>query len=156
MKQIQFKDGKRNRLPGEETLRHKKAQGRQQRHSSILRAIAEMGDEGTGYKNVWLVLDGYRFLLTMDQFSAISSGYDSHVELIRTKRFGLRIAEICCKDKGSTILMNKNVTIGLRRDQALAYVAAVQTKDGKNIAWDWGTGSPDTPPQLGVPETANE
>lgn len=123
-------DGKQRRAKGAFTERKAQLQRRQQRHARILAAskAALTNDD------VWLALDGYRLLLTHDFNLALSDGFYTHVAIVRTKSFGLCIGEVNEKDRGHVTLHKRAETIGLRRDQTLVYVRAVE-KDGERLRW---------------------
>lgn len=123
-------DGKRRREKGAFTERKAQLQRRQQRHDRILAAAkAALAND-----DVWLALDGYRLLLTHDQNLALSDGFYTLLAIVRTKRFGLCIGEVNEKDRGHVTLYKRAETIGLRRDQTLVFIRAVE-KDGGRLRW---------------------
>ena len=122
-------DGKRRRAKGAFTERRAQLQRRQQRHDRILAASkAALADD-----DVWLALDGLRLLLTHDRDLAMQGGY-AHLAIVRTKSFGLCVGEVNEKDKGHVTLHKRAETIGLRRDQTVVYIRAIE-KDGERLEW---------------------
>ena len=122
-------DGKRRREKGEFTARRVQLQRRQRRYARVYAAsrLALTMDD------VWLYLDGFRLLLTHDPYLALHNGYH-HLEIVRTKSYGLRIADVCEKGRGYVRLVGISTTIGLRDDQTLVFVRAIE-QDGERLEW---------------------
>lgn len=135
------RDGKKTRKHGEFTTRRLAHQRDSQRHDRILEASRIARANG----DAWIALDGYRFLVTPDS-TRVLHAYYSFLAIVRTKKFGLRVAEVNMHSRGHVLLLGKDLpTIGLSRDLVVVYIAEVRTQDDDPVDWQWGSCS-------GIPE----
>lgn len=124
------RDGRRRRKAGEFNARREQLRRRQERHNRILAAAkAALTDDDT-----WVTVEGLRLLLTHDPGLALTHGSYTHLAIVRTVRFGLCVGEVCEKDKGHVVLRGSGQTIGLRRDQTVVFVRAVE-RGGERLPW---------------------
>lgn len=125
-------DGKKTRKPGQFQEQRAILQARQARHDRILRASKEAGKNGSA----WLTLDGQRLRVTLDEDKAISGGPYHFLAIVRTKSFGMQLADVHTKDRGYVTLVGGDFpTIGLSKNLVVLYVNRVEDKDGHQIPW---------------------
>lgn len=125
--------GRRHRKPGVLQVRHAQLQARQRRHDAIRRAITRVQ---AGEAGVWLRLAGYDLELRP---AAEAWRHDLFVALVRTRRYGIRLAGVVTKDAGRvTVLLFPAETrsLGLRRNMVVAHVATV-AQNGVQITEPW-------------------
>lgn len=115
--------GKKNRLPGEAQEARKIRQARAARHNRILEAVKRVEQEG----DQWLLLDGVNIKITLDPNVYIGSY--CYMAIVRTKKFGLQIAQVTTKDRGYATLvrMKRHRMIGIRDGFEVCYIRQVDT-----------------------------
>lgn len=129
--------GKRNRVAGAFQARRLQLQKRQQRHNAILSAVDRVR---AGEENVTLRLLGMDLVLTDRESEAMTDGRYRIGAIVRTRRFGLRIARLNTKDEGHATLLHapgKEIVIGLNRRLVVVYIRSAH-RDGHPVEFFWG------------------
>lgn len=123
--------GKKNRVPGEAQVARKIRQARAERHNRILAAVKKIEADG----DQWMLLDGVLVQLTLDP-NVLLNEY-CYMAIVRTKKFGLQIAQVVTKGIGYVTLvrMKGHPTIGISKDFEVCYIRKVDTAGDKWDQW---------------------
>lgn len=128
----EVKTGKRNRLPGEAQVARKIRQARAERHNRIFAAVKKISQDG----DQWMLLDGVLIQLTLDPNVELNEY--CYMAIVRTKHFGLQIAQVTTKGVGYAILprVKDHPKIGIRRGFEVCYIRRVDTAGDKWDQWN--------------------
>ena len=123
--------GKKNRVPGEAQVARKIRQARAERHNRILAAVKKIEVDG----DQWLLLDGVLVQLTLDP-NVFLNEY-CYMAIVRTKKFGLQIAQVVTKGVGYATLarMKGHPTIGISKGFEVCYIRKVDTAGDQWDQW---------------------
>lgn len=138
-------DGKRRRAPGEFTERKRALKKRAVRHDALLHAVRR---SQVSAEPAWVHVDGYWIALRPVAEPGLLNGY-SGLCLVRTRRYGLRIAAVTVHNLGYADLYvpgRESVRIGLRSDQLVASIVGYQGP--KALLWFPAVACPRDPGQV--------